>query len=115
MSGEYQYLNLRDEQVFSAHYFPTWLALRAIVMCDPLGEAKLRSHRVFVALARDMAAAGLAALRFDHRGEGDSGRHSEQSNQVKRSGLTRPATGALTVVGKRQIALSFATEFGRRT
>lgn len=80
MPEEYQYLNMRGEQVFSAHHFPSSPAARAIVMCHPLGEEKLWSHRVFVTLARDMAAAGFAVLRFDYRGEGDSDRCFEQSD-----------------------------------
>jgi len=49
---------------------PTGLGL---VFCHPFGEEKLWAHRVFVSLARDLAARGHAVLRFDYRGNGDSG------------------------------------------
>lgn len=45
----------------------------AFVFCHPLGEEKLWAHRVFVAYARQLAAAGYPVLRFDLRGNGDSG------------------------------------------
>jgi exosortase A-associated hydrolase 2 len=42
------------------------------VLCHPLGEEKLWSHRVFVSFARLLAAAGHGVLRFDYAGNGDS-------------------------------------------
>lgn len=42
------------------------------VFCHPLAEEKLWSHRVFVNFARELAAGGSVALRFDHFGHGDS-------------------------------------------
>lgn len=35
-------------------------------------QFRVGAHRQFVALARQMASAGMATLRFDHRGTGDS-------------------------------------------
>lgn len=37
------------------------------------GQYRVGSHRLYVQLARRLAAAGHAAFRFDHRGVGDSG------------------------------------------
>ncbi|ACL73445.1 conserved hypothetical protein [Thioalkalivibrio sulfidiphilus HL-EbGr7] len=42
------------------------------VFCHPFAEEKLWAHRVYVSLARDLAARGHAVLRFDHMGHGDS-------------------------------------------
>lgn len=42
------------------------------VLCHPLAEEKLWSHRVFVSIARTLAARGHAVLRFDFTGAGDS-------------------------------------------
>jgi exosortase A-associated hydrolase 2 len=42
------------------------------VFCHPFGEEKLWTHRVFVAFARRLAAAGHTVLRFDYMGNGDS-------------------------------------------
>lgn len=46
---------------------------QALVFCHPLAEEKLWAHRVFVAYARQLAAAGHPVLRFDMTGSGDSG------------------------------------------
>jgi exosortase A-associated hydrolase 2 len=52
----------------------------AFVMSHPFAEEKLWSHRVFVGVARDLAARGWPVLRFDYRGAGDSsGRTAETS------------------------------------
>lgn len=53
---------------------------RTLVFCHPLAEEKLWSHRTFVAFARELAASGHLALRFDYMGNGDSdGDFSEAS------------------------------------
>ena len=44
----------------------------AVVFCHPLFEEKKSSHRVLVETARHMAARGIAVLRFDLSGCGDS-------------------------------------------
>lgn len=51
-----------------------------MVLCHPFGEEKLWSHRVFVNFAREAALRGLAVLRFDFRGHGDSAGHSENNS-----------------------------------
>lgn len=77
---EHQFCDLNGERVFVAHHRPEQSASRAVVMCSPLGEEKLWAHRVFVSLARDLAQAGFAVLRFDFRGEGDSDRQFEDTD-----------------------------------
>ncbi|MBE3598789.1 MAG: alpha/beta fold hydrolase [Limnochordaceae bacterium] len=44
----------------------------AVVLCHGFGGHKAENHRLFVKAARAMARAGMAALRFDFRGSGDS-------------------------------------------
>ena len=77
---EHRFCDLNGERVFVVHHRPERPAKRAVVMCSPLGEEKLWSHRVFVSLAHDLAAAGFAVLRFDFRGEGDSDRQFEDTD-----------------------------------
>ncbi|MBK1656922.1 alpha/beta fold hydrolase [Paracraurococcus ruber] len=45
---------------------------RGVVLCAPFGQEALATHRGWRALAEALAAAGLAALRFDYPGAGDS-------------------------------------------
>ena len=52
---------------------------RGFVFCYPCFEEKLWTHRVFVRLARELAALGFHVLRFDYMGHGDSDGDFEQS------------------------------------
>ncbi|MGE0030166.1 MAG: alpha/beta fold hydrolase [Steroidobacteraceae bacterium] len=66
---------------------------------------------MFVSFARDLAARGLAVLRFDYRGEGDSDRPFEQSDLTTRLEDTAaaieelkrqvPEVGRVTLIGLR--------------
>ena len=47
-------------------------AERAVLVCAPLGQEHVRTHFVLNRLARHLAGAGVAVLRFDHAGCGDS-------------------------------------------
>ena len=49
---------------------PLYLSGVLIVVGGP--QYRAGSHRQFVSLARDLAAAGIPAMRFDYRGMGDS-------------------------------------------
>ena len=80
MREEYRFLDLNGERVFAGLHQPARPATRAVVICHPLGEEKLWSHRVLVSFARDLAEAGFAVLRFDFRGEGDSDRDFQETD-----------------------------------
>ncbi len=45
---------------------------RAVLVCPPFGQEGLRTHRFFKVLAERFARAGVATLRFDFYGSGDS-------------------------------------------
>lgn len=49
------------------------------VFCHPFAEEKLWTHRVFVSFARELARRGIAVLRFDFMGHGDSDGHFGES------------------------------------
>jgi pimeloyl-ACP methyl ester carboxylesterase len=44
----------------------------AVLVCGPVGQEKARAHFVLQALARRLAASGIATLAFDYFGTGDS-------------------------------------------
>ena len=44
----------------------------ALLLCNPLFEERKSAQRILVELARTLSAAGIAVLRFDYRGCGDS-------------------------------------------
>lgn len=61
------------ESLFGILHQPEQPAGSAVVLCHPFAEEKLWAHRVFVTFARRLAARGVAVLRFDYMGNGDSG------------------------------------------
>ncbi|MFV9431904.1 alpha/beta fold hydrolase [Rhodococcus aetherivorans] len=90
----------------------------AVVLCPPLGKEHLDTYRGVKALAEQLAERGLAALRFDYAGTGDSAGDQDSPDAVaawQRSVVTAVetvrASGAehITVVGLRAGALIAAT------
>lgn len=61
-----------DEQIFGVLHLPERRPAAAVIMCHGFTGSKSEAHRLFVKAARDFASHGLAALRFDFRGSGDS-------------------------------------------
>ncbi len=55
---------------------------RAVVLCAPLGHEALHTHASYRYLAEQLAAAGVAALRFDYDGTGDSAGGDDDSDRV---------------------------------
>lgn len=47
-------------------------ARRGIILCPSFADEAFRTHRELVAFARQLARAGITALRLDYRGTGDS-------------------------------------------
>lgn len=125
MHEDYRFLELDGERIFAGLHLPTRPASRGVVMCHPLGEEKLWSHRVFVSFARDLAAAGFAVLRFDCRGEGDSDREFENadfesriqdaSRAVDALRELQPSVAEVTLLGLRLGASVAAAAAARRT
>ena len=94
MTENAYFLPLGGERLFAFLHLPGGPARGGIVLCAPLAEEKLWSHRVFVSFARELAARGFAVLRFDFRGEGDSDRRFEESDLDTRLADTHAACGA---------------------
>ncbi len=61
------------DQVFGVLHLPEGGAAPGIIMCHGFTGHKAETHRLFVDAARDFQRHGLAVLRFDFRGSGDSG------------------------------------------
>jgi len=60
------------EILFGALHLPETRPAAGLVMCHGFTGHKAEAHRLFVKAAREFAQHGLAALRFDFRGSGDS-------------------------------------------
>ncbi|TVP47772.1 MAG: hypothetical protein EA350_04465 [Gemmatimonadales bacterium] len=63
-----------DTALFGFYDAPSEHRLRdaVVVLCPPMGDEYIRSHRAFVQLARQLCGAGFPVLRFDFSGCGDS-------------------------------------------
>jgi alpha/beta superfamily hydrolase len=61
-----------DQGLFGIYHPPAAPATQAVLLCPPLGQDHIRSHRLYRQLATALAAAGTPALRFDFFGSGDS-------------------------------------------
>lgn len=95
MTEKAYFLPLGDERLFAFLHRPDGPCRGGAVLCAPLAEEKLWSHRVFVSFARDLAAQGYAVFRFDFRGEGDSDRSFEQTDLATRIEDTHAAIDEL--------------------
>ena len=87
MQGETPlFFSLGPHQLYGVLHRPQSVPARqGIVLCAALAEEKLWSHRVYVGAARAFARAGIAVLRFDVRGEGDSDLEFEESGLETRA------------------------------
>jgi exosortase A-associated hydrolase 2 len=67
-----------------------------LVFSSPFAEEKMIAHRVMVNMARYLAAQGVACLRFDYMGEGDSEGSFEASSITTRLSDISAALSILT-------------------
>lgn len=76
------YFGEQPKTLFGAYHAPYAARDRrhGIIMCMPLGQEYVRSHRSFRQLAVNLAAAGFHVLRFDYYGAGDSSGNYEDGN-----------------------------------
>ncbi|WP_431275218.1 alpha/beta fold hydrolase [Variovorax ureilyticus] len=61
-----------SRQLFGLYHEPEREGEIAVLVCAPFGQEALRTHRLFRVLADRLAQAGVAVLRFDYYGTGDS-------------------------------------------
>lgn len=64
--------NVGGEQLLGILHSPLRPRRRGVVLVVGGPQYRVGSHRQFVLLARELAAAGIPVLRFDYRGMGDS-------------------------------------------
>lgn len=67
-----------DAELFGLYQPAGASAGKAVLLCPPLGQEQIRCHRLYRQLAHALAAEGIAVLRFDYYGCGDSAGASEQ-------------------------------------
>jgi pimeloyl-ACP methyl ester carboxylesterase len=85
------------DEVFAILHEPKVLpAATALILCHASAEEKYWSHRVYVNFSRESARQGLAVMRLDFRGEGESDLDFEQAGIATRVEDVVGAVNALT-------------------
>jgi predicted alpha/beta hydrolase len=82
VSAEPLWFGLAARPLFGWLHRPSSPAAAGVVICNPFGNEALCAHRSIRRLASDAAAAGLATLRFDYDGTGDSSGHSLEPQRL---------------------------------
>jgi dienelactone hydrolase len=68
-----------DRRLFGVYDAPTGgTSTQGVLICNPVGEEYFNAHRAYRTLARQLAGAGVHALRFDYLGTGDSAGELDQ-------------------------------------
>lgn len=62
----------QNRHIFGVIHLPETKPAPAVVMCHGFTGQRSEAHRLSVLTARELAARGVASLRFDFRGSGDS-------------------------------------------
>jgi len=64
----------QDKKIFAVLHFPSKVQgpVPAVVICPGFAGNKCGKFRIFVLLAQELTKQGIAVLRFDYRGSGDS-------------------------------------------
>ena len=61
-----------ERALFGLFHAAGKLARKAVLLCPPLGQDQIRCHRLYRQLAQALVGEGVAVLRFDYYGTGDS-------------------------------------------
>ncbi|MCU1487507.1 MAG: hypothetical protein JWN67_4253, partial [Actinomycetia bacterium] len=95
-----------DRPLFGWLHAPDGGTARAgVVLCPPTGYEAVCSHRTLRVVAERLAELGIAALRFDYDGTGDSaGRHDDPGRVDAWVGSVEAATTLLRAAGAPVVA-----------
>ena len=72
MNQKHGFAKLCGRSLYSTLYLPDAPAEKAVVLCEPFADEKRCAFRMLVRLAEKLANAGIAVMRFDVSGTGDS-------------------------------------------
>lgn len=87
-----------SNELFGIYHATAGRPAGAVLLCPPLGQDMIRSHRVYRQLGDALAQQGSAVLRFDYYGSGDS---AGASNQLDWTRCVNDTVAAATELRKR--------------
>ncbi|MBU6247813.1 MAG: alpha/beta hydrolase [Xanthomonadaceae bacterium] len=91
---------------------PAYPPSTAVLLCPPLGQDLIRSHRLYRQLAHMLVRRGLAVMRFDYYGSGDSFGDADQTTLARCVEDTLNAAGELRQRTRCRRLLAFGARLG---
>jgi uncharacterized protein len=79
------YFGISPKMLYGCHHMPQGMRTKAcgVVLCSPIGQEYIQSHRAAYQLAVRLSQAGFHVLRFDYFGCGDSGGDFEEGSLLQ--------------------------------
>lgn len=76
------YFGVPGKELYGCHHLPQGSQIKrcSVVLCSPIGQEYIRSHRAMYQLAVRLSRVGFHVLRFDYFGCGDSSGDFEEGN-----------------------------------
>jgi pimeloyl-ACP methyl ester carboxylesterase len=76
------YLGPRDQQIFCTLHLPDSgkPPRHGVLICSPFGQEAIRTHRFFRVLADRLTRQGVAVMRFEYFGTGDSAGNDDEAD-----------------------------------
>lgn len=88
------------------------VASKAVLLCPPLGQEQIRCHRLYRQLAHALAAEGIAVLRFDYYGCGDSAGASDEVDWYRCIADSQTAANELRLRSRTEHIVAFGARLG---
>lgn len=102
----------RDGALMGMYHASADPARFGVLLCPPLGQMLVRTHRVYRQLAASLAGRGVCALRFDYRGSGDSAGDSQELDWRQCLDDIRSAAAELRLRGGCATVVGFGARLG---
>ncbi len=101
-----------NDELFGIYHPVPAPATKAILLCPPFGQDLIRSHRLYRQLANALVAEGIAVLRFDYYGSGDSAGSSADVDWARCVDDTVAAAGKLRALSGCDRIAAFGARLG---
>lgn len=99
-------------ELFGIYHPASGSATKVVLLCPPFGQDLIRSHRLYRQLAHALVAQGMAALRFDYFGSGDSAGSSMDVDWTRCIDDTLAAAGELRALSRCDRVVGFGARLG---